>query len=127
MTIWNTVSSRTTAQTVPYFISMAQFSQQQPIRDSVSVVIDNVNDTVSENVNLSVISYNMRGFNQGSQAVRDLIFSIKPDILMLQEHWLTPANLSRFEDEFPQYLCFGSSAMSSCVENGVLRGGLMAA
>jgi len=27
-----------------------------------------------------------------------------------------------FEDEFTRYLCFGSLAMSSCVENGVLRG-----
>ena len=40
----------------------------------------------------------------------------------LQEHWLTPANLCKFEEYFPQYSCFGSSAMTSCVENGILRG-----
>jgi len=61
-------------------------------------------------------------FNQGSNTVRDLILSIKPDVFMLQVRWPTPANLFMFEDEFPRYFYFGSSAMSSCVENGVLRG-----
>jgi len=73
----------------------------------------------------SVVSYNMHGFNQGCHTVRDLILSCKstaPDVFLLQEHWLTPANLSKFEQEFPQYICFGSSAMSSCVESGVIRG-----
>ena len=42
--------------------------------------------------------------------------------MLLQEHWLTPTNLSRFDEEFPQFSCFGSSAMSSAVERGVLRG-----
>ena len=41
---------------------------------------------------------------------------------MLQEHWLTPANLSKLDDGFPQYLCFGTSAMSSTVESGILYG-----
>ena len=41
---------------------------------------------------------------------------------MLQEHWLTPANLCRFDDDFPQYLCYGSSAMCIAVQTGVLRG-----
>ena len=41
---------------------------------------------------------------------------------MLQEHWLTPANLSKLDDDFPQYLCFGTSAMSSTVESGILYG-----
>ena len=71
---------------------------------------------------LSIVSYNMHGYNQGLHTVRDLMLSSKPDIFILQEHWLTPANLSRFDGDFPQYTCFGSSAMSSCVESGVLRG-----
>ena len=41
---------------------------------------------------------------------------------MLQEHWLTPANLSKFHEEFPQYMCFGSSAMRTSVESGILQG-----
>jgi len=50
------------------------------------------------------------------------MLSVQPDVLTLQEHWLTPANLHKFDDEFPQYMCFGSSAIRSSVESGVLRG-----
>ena len=76
----------------------------------------------SDVASLSVVSYNMHGFNQGSHTVRDLINESRPDIFLLQEHWLTPANLGRFDVEFPGYVCFGSSAMRSCVESGVLYG-----
>ena len=71
---------------------------------------------------LHIFSYNMHGFNQGSHTVRDIVFQLKPDIFMIQEHWLTPANLSKLNDNFPQYLCFGTSAMGSSVESGVLYG-----
>ena len=64
----------------------------------------------------------MHGYNQGSHTVRDLVCSVQPEIFLLQEHWLTPANLCRFDENFPQYMCFGSSAMGSIVESGVLRG-----
>ena len=74
--------------------------------------------TLADNrtLSLSVISYNMHGFNQGSHSVRDLALSSEPDVFLVQEHWLTPANLSKFDDNFPSYQCFGSSAMVSCVE-----------
>ena len=71
---------------------------------------------------LSVVSFNMHGFNQGCHTVRDLINESRPDIFLLQEHWLTPSNLGGFDIEFPRYICFGSSAMRSCVESGVLYG-----
>jgi len=77
---------------------------------------------VTHNDSLSVVSFNMHGFNQGSYTVRDLILSSLPDVFLLQEHWLTPANLHKLNDAFPQYLCFGSSAMRKCVETGVLYG-----
>jgi hypothetical protein len=64
----------------------------------------------------------MHGYNQGSQTVRDLMLANKPAVFMLQEHWLTPSNLNKFEENFPSYMCFGSSAMSSQVESGILRG-----
>ena len=70
----------------------------------------------------TIVSYNMHGFNQGSPTVRDLSLSIEPDIFLLQEHWLTPTNLSKLEENFPQYLCIGTSAMRSSVESGVLYG-----
>jgi len=64
----------------------------------------------------------MHGYNQGSHSVRDLILSAKPDLFLLQEHWLTPCNLHKFEEDFPQYLCFAASAMRKCLESGVLYG-----
>ena len=70
---------------------------------------------------LRIISYYMHGFNQGSIAVTDIIEDIAPDILLLQEHWLTPANLDKF-DKFTGYFTFGRSAMSDAVEAGLLKG-----
>ena len=64
----------------------------------------------------------MHGFQQGCTVIDDLIDEIKPDDFLVQEHWLTPYNLSNFERRFSDYLSFGSSAMSSRLESGMLRG-----
>jgi exonuclease III len=48
--------------------------------------------------------------------------SIAPDVIMLQETWLTPANLTKFNTNFPNYFSFGSSAMGICVEQGPMKG-----
>jgi len=71
---------------------------------------------------LHIISYNMHGFNQGVHTVRDMMLGQNIDIFLLQEHWLTPFNFYKFNDNFTDNLCFGSSAMGSDVESGVLRG-----
>jgi len=71
--------------------------------------------------NLKIISYNLHGYNQGSATINDLIESIDPDIFMVQEHWLTPGNLNKF-DMFRNYFTFGCSAMSKTVESGMLKG-----
>ena len=71
---------------------------------------------------LQIVCYNMHGFHQGWSVVNDLMNSHKPDVFLLQEHWLTPANLSLFDNHFVDYLSFGSSAMSKSVEVGMLRG-----
>lgn len=52
----------------------------------------------------------------------DIISEDKPDILLLQEHWLTPANLYLFDRDFPDYFVVGSSAMSRHVQEGMLSG-----
>ena len=44
---------------------------------------------------------------------------LRPNLILLQEHWLTPANL--FDSHFVDHISFGSSAMSE-VETGMLRG-----
>ena len=71
---------------------------------------------------IKVISYNMHGFNQGYCTVRDLICSDHPDIILCQEHWLTPSNLYKFNDNFSEYFSFGCSAMSNKIEAGILTG-----
>ena len=49
---------------------------------------------------LYIVSYNMHGFNQGIEVVSDLANSNDPpDIILLQEHWLTPANLFLFGEK----------------------------
>jgi len=39
----------------------------------------------------------MHGFNQGRAAIEDLIMKEKPDVFLLQEHWLTKSNLNKFD------------------------------
>ena len=72
--------------------------------------------------NLCIIFYNMHGYNQGFKSICGLINSYAPDIFLIQEHWLTPHNMSRFRSDFPEYYVFGSSAMERSVEIGPLSG-----
>jgi len=54
-------------------------------------------------VELKVTSYNLHGFYQGCSVIEDLIAE---DIFLLQEDWLTPANLSNFDKHFNGYFSF---------------------
>ena len=65
---------------------------------------------------LKIMSYNMHGFHQGCPTLNDAIVQYSPDLILLQEHWLTPANLYLFDSHFVNYFSFGSSAMSEKVE-----------
>ena len=71
---------------------------------------------------LKVISYNLHGFNQGSSGIKELMAKIQPDIIMVQEHWLTPDNLWKLNTLSDNYSVFGSSAMAACVSAGPLVG-----
>lgn len=72
---------------------------------------------------LKIVSMNLHGFNQGISTVIDLANTISPDVFfLLQEHWLTPANLDLFDKTVIGYFKFGSSAMSSAVESNILKG-----
>ena len=55
----------------------------------------------SSRLQLKLVSFNMHGFNQGSPVLHELIDGESPDLFLLQEHWLTPANMHTFDDEFP--------------------------
>ena len=62
---------------------------------------------------LTAVCYNMHSFNQGLSAIHDLRNRNKPDVILIQEHWLTEANLYKFDQTFPEYFYFGSPAISS--------------
>jgi len=38
---------------------------------------------------LVAVSYNLHGFNQGSLEIKELIATVQPEIIMVQENWLT--------------------------------------
>ena len=59
---------------------------------------------------------------QGCPVLEDLVTTYCLDLLLLQEHWLTPANLSKFDDRFTDFFSFGCSAMSHSVDAGMMRG-----
>jgi len=78
---------------------------------------------VSDNcIDIKVMSFNMHGFHQGCPVIDDMFVQYDPDLFLLHEHWLTPANLYKFDSHFVNYFSFGCSAMSAAVEAGMLCG-----
>jgi len=73
----------------------------------------------SNSIDVKIVSFNMHGFYQGFTVVEDLINREFPDVIALQEQWLTPDNLSKIEQHFNW---FSYSAMTKCLETGMLRG-----
>ena len=100
-------------------ISAAEITRKKQV-----FCVDNLNPDVSVEfvVNLKVMSYNMHCYFQGCPALDELIPVQLPDVILLQKHWLTPAKLSLFDDHFVDYFAFGCSAMSDCIELGMLKG-----
>ena len=71
---------------------------------------------------LNTVTYNMNGFNQGRPILQHLCETVLPDIVLLQEHWLTTESLIDLLCFSPNYIGFGSSAMDSVLEKQILRG-----
>ena len=73
--------------------------------------------------NLTICSYNMHGFSQGSQLLKYFCENLNSsDIFMLQEHWLTPANMHKLNNFHKKYINYGISAMEAAVEHSILKG-----
>ena len=73
----------------------------------------NSNNIISNSTDsIRLVSYNMHGFNQGHSAVDEMTTNDNIDVFLLQEHWLTPGNLHKFDVKFDNYFTFGSSAMA---------------
>ena len=71
---------------------------------------------------LTIISYNLHGLTQGKPGIDEIILKIEPDLIMVQEHWLTPDNFCKLNSLSSKYFVFGSSAMNSVVNSGPLYG-----
>ena len=71
---------------------------------------------------LTIISYNLHGLNQGLPGINELLRRLHPDIIMIQEHWLTADNLNKLSDISADYFVIGSSAMDVRVAAGPLYG-----
>lgn len=80
-----------------------------------------MNANVHANV-LSMISYNMHGFNQGSNLISYFCYDLHVDIILIQEHWLTPDNMHKIAKYSKHYSCVGISAMEMAVNRSILRG-----
>jgi len=71
---------------------------------------------------MEVVTYHMHGFNQGRPLLEHICSSLTPDIILLQEHWLTPCNFSDVLCFSPEYIGYGISAMEKALENRILIG-----
>src|SRR6476619_5364669 len=81
------------------------------------------NIQIDTSVKFSIISYNLHGFNQGANLLRKFCLSSdNPDLIFIQEHWMTSANLYKLNHFHKDYSFYGISAMDSVVSNSILRG-----
>lgn len=88
--------------------------------ESKSCLAASCDDMLKER--LVIISYNLHGLNQGLTGLHDLINSLHPDVIMIQEHWLSSDNLYKLNNISNDYFVYGSSAMDARLSAGPLFG-----
>ena len=71
-------------------------------------------------MNITVTKYNLHGFNQGSVLLPTLCKS--SDIILMQEHWLYPDELHKFNAIDDDFMSVCTSAMSNVLPMGIRRG-----
>jgi len=75
---------------------------------------------MEDNHRLTVVSYNLHGFNQGEAYLKSLCESY--DIIFVQEHWLAPFDLDKLRILSDNKICFSSSAMNDIISKDCLIG-----
>ena len=79
--------------------------------------------TISKQRDLTVRSFNLHGLNQGESLLKHWCITQDFDILLLQEHWLSPPNLHRIDDiTGTNYTCYSYSSMAIECSSDILRG-----
>ena len=64
---------------------------------------------------VKVLSYNMHGLNQGRSLLSDLCSKEDAQVIFVQEHWQTPANMFKILNFSSKYVGYGVSAMDTVV------------
>ena len=90
----------------------------------MAVQIDYNNQIRNELENITIISYNCHGFNQGVILLNQFCDKqgLYIDLICIQEHWLTSNNLFLLENLSKDYEFIGISAMDDVTSNSVLKG-----
>ena len=71
---------------------------------------------------LSVLPYNMHGFNQGCSFLKGACDENVYSVLFIQEFWLGPNQMDKLLNISEKYVGFGVSAMETALSIGLLRG-----
>ena len=80
-------------------------------------------DSLPHISSLTFCSYNLHGLTQGLPVLQFLSNRhIPPHFILVQESWLTPANLYKINNFSSLYSSFGISGMEKAVRKGILRG-----
>jgi len=71
----------------------------------------------------SVVTYNAHCLNNGKNFLTDLCNDPNIFVIALQEHWLTPFDLSALNNIHPDFVGYGLSAMCDKLSSGVFMVG----
>ena len=80
------------------------------------------NDFYGPSGSLGIVTYNAHGLNTGRSYLIDLCNDPSIFIIAIQEHWLTPFNLSILNNVHPDFMGHGISGMSDRMSSGVFKG-----
>lgn len=81
-----------------------------------------VNKSIGCSNLLNIVSFNMHGYHQGSMMLNSLCYKYACDILMLQEHWLTPDKLCKFNIFRNDFVIYSASSMDNILRSKILSG-----
>ena len=70
----------------------------------------------------SIVSYNCHGYNQGKEALGSICNVLFPEVIFIQEHWLSSINNAELLRFSSNYMCYFSSAMDDLISRCILRG-----
>ena len=91
----------------------------------LAVVMDNKdNRKLGSPTDFNLLSFNCEGFRSNWHCVHHLLSSTECDVLLLQEHWLSPTRLHELDSLAASvgFTCLSSSAMHDRVAAGPVRG-----